>query len=242
MRIYLLKDASSLNIVNLISTHLCISACHGGKGDWEKASNDAKECIKVNPEFIKGYYRLANAQSEKNEFDAALATVKQGLAVESNNPQLQKQMRQIKAKRDNQRRVENATKTATSAAAAAPVHSLDPSVIKEVQDLQAQYRATAKEFRDVQGKIRSAQHAKRSSELTKTQVEELPEGSYSKLYRPVGKMFMLASEPDIMTHLDETIEKEGKNESSLSSKLEYLEKMMKSQQQNIQELTKSASE
>mmetsp|Transcript_25142 Transcript_25142/g.39484 ORF Transcript_25142/g.39484 Transcript_25142/m.39484 type:complete len:267 (-) Transcript_25142:3-803(-) len=219
------------------------SACHGGKGDWEKAANDAKECIKVNPEFIKGYYRLANALSEQNQFDSALATVKQGMAVDSNNPQMQKQMRQIKAKRDNQRRVENATKTATSAAAEnAPIRSLDPSVIKEVQDLQAQYRTTAKEFRDVQGKIRRAQLAKRTSELTKTQLGDLPDGSYSKLYRPIGKMFMLASESDITTHLDETIAKEGKNETSLSSKMEYLEKMMKSQQQNIQELTKSASE
>lgn len=162
------------------------------------------------------------------------------MAVDSNNPQLQKQMRQIKAKRDNQRRVENATKTATSAAATenAPIRSLDPAVVKEVQDLQAQYRTTAKEFRDVQGKIRRAQLAKRTSELTKTQLTELPDGSYSKLYRPVGKMFMLASESDINTHLDETIEKEGKNETSLSSKMEYLEKMMNSQQQNIQELTK----
>lgn len=216
------------------------SACHGGKGDWEKAANDAKECIKVNPEFVKGYYRLANALSEQNKFDSALATVKQGMAVDSNNPQLQKQMRQIKAKRDNQRRVENATKTATSAAATenAPIRSLDPAVVKEVQDLQAQYRTTAKEFRDVQGKIRRAKLAKRTSELTKTQLEELPDGSYSKLYRPVGKMFMLASEAEINNHLDETIEKEGKNESSLSSKMEYLEKMMNSQQQNIQELTK----
>lgn len=225
------------------SFHQHLSACHGSKGDWELAANDAKECIKVNPAFIKGYYRLANAQSEQNEFDAALATVKQGMAVEPNNPQLQKQMRQIKAKRENQRRVENATKTATSAATEnAPIRSLDPSVIKEVQDLQIQYRSTVKEFHEVQGKIRRAQLEKRTSELTKTQLEELPEGSYSKLYRPVGKMFMLASKPDVMTHLDETIEKEGKNETTLSSKIEYLEKRMKSQQQNIQELTKSAAE
>ncbi|KAK1739672.1 chaperonin CPN20 [Skeletonema marinoi] len=211
------------------------SACHGGKGDWEKAANDAKECIKATI--------ASQCSIRTNQFDAALATVKQGMAVDSNNSQLQKQMRQIKAKRDNQRRVQNATKTATSAATDnAPIRSLDPSVIKEVQDLQAQYRTTAKEFRDVQGKIRRAQLAKRTSELTKNQLEELPDGSYSKLYRPVGKMFMLASESEITTHLDETIEKEGKNETSLSSKMEYLEKMMKSQQQNIQELTKSASD
>ena len=222
------------------------SACHGSKGDWESAANDAKECIKVNPAFIKGYYRLATAQSEQNKFEAALATVKQGMAIETNNPQLQKQMRQIKAKRDAQRRVENATKTSASAGAVAEnnahIRSLDPSVIKEVHDLQSQFRNTVKEIREVQGKIGRAQVSKRTSELTKNQLQDIPEGSYSKLYRPVGKMFMLVSKADMMTHLDETIEKEGKNETSLSAKMDYLQKMLKSQQQNIHELTKSASE
>eukprot|EP00585_Thalassiosira_rotula_P023479 CAMPEP_0196253290 /NCGR_PEP_ID=MMETSP0913-20130531/51514_1 /TAXON_ID=49265 /ORGANISM="Thalassiosira rotula, Strain GSO102" /LENGTH=42 /DNA_ID= /DNA_START= /DNA_END= /DNA_ORIENTATION= len=42
-----------------------------------------------------------------------------------------------------------------------------------------------------------------------------------------------------MTHLEESVEKEGKEETSLTAKLDYLERRMKSQQQNIQELTKS---
>jgi hypothetical protein len=47
---------------------------------------------------IKGYYRLATAVSEQQEFNAALATIKQGLAIEPDNAQLQKQLRLIKAK------------------------------------------------------------------------------------------------------------------------------------------------
>ena len=45
------------------------SACYVGKKEWDSAIVDAKECIKVDPTFIKGYYRLASAQLEKNEFE-----------------------------------------------------------------------------------------------------------------------------------------------------------------------------
>ena len=221
------------------------SACYGGKKDWESAAQDAKECIKVNPSFIKGYYRLANAQSEQSEFDAALVTIKQGLAIESENPQLQKQMRQIKAKRSSMRRAENSASGSPSSTAMpggmAPYRNLDPSTSKEVMDLQQQLVATTKEYRVVKASIMKAQNGKRSSELTKQELERLPQGTDAKMYRGVGKMFMLTSRSDIMTHLDESIEREGKEEKDLNAKLDYLERRMKSQQQNIQELTRSAT-
>jgi chaperonin cofactor prefoldin len=222
------------------------SACYAGKQNWASAAQDAKECIKVNPSFIKGYYRLANAQLELNEFDAALATTKQGLAIEPDNPQLQKQMRQIKAKRSSLRRAENLPSTSSSTGTALPggmmpYRNLDSSVSKEVMDLQLQLIATTKEYRMVKANIMKAQNGKRSNELTKVELEKLPQGSNSKMYRSVGKMFMLASRGEIMNHLKENIDDEEKEEKDLSGKLDYLERRMKSQQQNIQELTKSAS-
>mmetsp|Transcript_14093 Transcript_14093/g.30114 ORF Transcript_14093/g.30114 Transcript_14093/m.30114 type:complete len:270 (-) Transcript_14093:82-891(-) len=221
------------------------SACYAGKKDWTTAAKDAKECIKANPSFIKGYYRLANAQSEQNEFDAALATIKQGLAIESDNPQLQKQMRQIKARRSSMRRAENSANAAPSSGAATPggmpYSNLDSSISKEVNDLHQQLIATTKEYRMVKANIMKAQNGKKSNELTKMELEKLPQGTDAKMYRSVGKMFMLTSRSDIMTHLEESVEKEGKEETSLTAKLDYLERRMKSQQQNIQELTKSAS-
>lgn len=221
------------------------SACYGGKKEWASAAKDAKECIKVNPSFIKGYYRLANAQSEQNEFEPALATVKQGLAIESDNPQLQKQLRQIKAKRSSMRRAENASANNAPSSAAMPggmpYRNLDSSTSKEVMDLQQQLIATTKEFRMVKANIMKAQNGKRSNELTKMELEKLPQGTDAKMYRGVGKMFMLTGRSDIMSHLEESIDKEGKEEKDLTAKLDYLERRMKSQQQNIQELTKSAS-
>lgn len=217
------------------------SACYGGKKDWASAANDAKECIKTNPSFIKGYYRLANAQSEQNEFDTALATIKQGLAIEADNPQLQKQMRQIKAKRSTMRRAENSAASALSAGDAMPSPYLDSSVSKEVHDLQQQLIATTKEYRMVKANIARVQNGKRSSEITRAELEKMPQGTEAKMYRSVGKMFMLTSRSDIMTHLEESVDEEGKDEKDLMAKLEYLERRMKSQQQNIMELTKSPS-
>lgn len=228
------------------------SACYGGKKDWESAAKDAKECIKVNPTFIKGYYRLANAQSEQNEFDAALATIKQGLAIESDNVQLLKQMRQIKARRSGLRKAD--TSTSSSSPAAAPSSNaampggmipgygnLDATTSQEVMDLQQQLTATMKEYRIVQANINKAVHGRKSADITKSELEKLPRGTDAKLYRGVGKMFMLTSRSDIMTHLDDSIAKDGKDEKDLSAKLDYLERRMKSQQQNIIELTKGAA-
>ena len=234
-------------IANKFKINQSISACYGGKKEWKEAANDAKECIKVNPSFIKGYYRLANAQSEQDEFDAALATIKQGLAIEPDNAQLQKQMRQIKAKRSSMRRAENSAKNATAPSSTAmpggmaPYRNLDSSISKEVMDLQQQQNATIKEYRVVKANIMKAQKEKRSSEITRSELEKLPQGTDAKMYRGVGKMFMLTPRSDIMTHLEESIEREGKEEKDLSAKLDYLERRLKSQQQNIQELTKSAS-
>jgi len=40
------------------------SACYAGKKEWSAAAEDAKECMKLDPTFLKGYYRLATAQCE----------------------------------------------------------------------------------------------------------------------------------------------------------------------------------
>lgn len=228
----------------MVIFRIMCSACYGGKKDWAAAARDAKECIKVNPSFIKGYYRLANAQSEQNEFDAALATIKQGLAIEPDNPQLLKQMKQIKAKRASTKRAESAAASNANASVVGGMPyraNLDSSISKEVNDLQEQLISTTKEYRAVKANMMRAQKEKRSNELTKVELEKLPPGTDAKMYRGIGKMFMLTSRSDIMSHLDESIEKESKTEADLNAKLDYLERRIKSQQQNIQELTKSAS-
>jgi tetratricopeptide (TPR) repeat protein len=47
------------------------SACYGAKGEWEQAAADAKKCIEIDPDFVKGYWRLATAHTELKQFDEA---------------------------------------------------------------------------------------------------------------------------------------------------------------------------
>ncbi|KAL3782670.1 hypothetical protein ACHAWO_002595 [Cyclotella atomus] len=223
------------------------SACYGGKKDWTSAANDAKECIKTDPTFIKGYYRLANAQSEQEQFDAALSTIKQGLAIEPDNAQLQKQQRLIKAKRSSAKRAEqekNSTSTTTANQPSpsnnlSPYPNLNPAIQKEVADLQTQLSTTTKEYRTVKASILMSQKSKRSNELTKSELEQIP--TADKMYRGVGKMFMLQDRKDVVEYLDREIERETKSEGDLVGKLDYLERRIKSMQSNIGELTKDAA-
>lgn len=220
------------------------SACHAGKKDWENAVKDAKECIKANPTFIKGYYRLASAQSEQNEFDLALSTIKQGMAIEADNNQLVKLQRQIKARKASSKRAKSLAKSASAAGepGAGGLNLMDSSVSKEVADLQQQFVSTSKEYQQVRAKISYQQRERKSNEITKREMEKLPASSDSKTYMCVGKMYMLTSRDDVMSQLDESITKSTKEEEDLSGKLSYLERRMNGQKQNIQELTKSAAE
>lgn len=93
----------------------------------------------------------------------------------------------------------------------------------------------------VKSNILRAQKEKRSNELTQEELQTLPPGDDIKMYRAVGKMFMLSPRKEVMGHLEESIEREGKVESDLVGKADYLERRMKSMQGNIAELTKNAA-
>jgi chaperonin cofactor prefoldin len=84
-----------------------------------------------------------------------------------------------------------------------------------------------------------SQKSKRSNELTKSELEKIPNAD--KMYRNIGKMFMLQDRKDVMEYLTKEIERKEKAESDLEGKLDYLERRMKSMQSNIGELTKNAA-
>ncbi|CAN0475169.1 unnamed protein product, partial [Ectocarpus sp. 12 AP-2014] len=68
------------------------SASYAGLMEWEEAARDAAECIKVNKNFVKGYFRLATAKKNLNELDAA---ADRGLCVEPRNADLKKNLKEI---------------------------------------------------------------------------------------------------------------------------------------------------
>eukprot|EP00977_Amphora_coffeiformis_P029135 scaffold38992_cov176-Amphora_coffeaeformis.AAC.2 len=191
------------------------SASYAGIGKWEKSAEDAKETIRLDPTFLKGYYRLATAQIELKEFDAAAATIRQGLGVEANNPQLLKQ----------QRMVQQLKKSAEAAE-------------KRKQTMPVQYMQMNRELETIKVDRARVDRELKLAEFTKTDLGELPETS--ACYRSVGKMFLRQSREEIVTHLDKNTEEASKMETTLKQKAEYLEKKMKSQRQNIEELVTSS--
>jgi len=216
------------------------SASYGFLSKWNDAASDAKACIKVNPAFLKGYYRLANAQIELNELDAAHATIKQGLNVEPNNTQLLKQLRIVNGKKKDAAKAQKSSSGASSAMSLPGGSTVgDSSISREIIDLQNQFVATTREFNTVKAHISKSQRQQKMDELTKTELDKFPQDTDSKMYRSIGKMFMLSKRTDILTHLDNSIKEEDKKASDLTQKLDYLERRLKSQRQNIEELSKN---
>lgn len=54
------------------------SAAYAGKMDFENAAKDAAECCKVKPEFMKGWFRLANAHYELGNYEEASKAILSG--------------------------------------------------------------------------------------------------------------------------------------------------------------------
>ncbi|KAL3924261.1 MAG: hypothetical protein SGARI_006068, partial [Bacillariaceae sp.] len=208
-------------------------ASYAGLKEWEKSIEDAKECIRLNPEFIKGYYRLATAQLEMKEFDAAEATIKQGLSVEANNSQLSRTLRSIKQAR----KVAAATANRTTALAPNGNRQLDTAAARELHDLQVQYNKTAQDYNSVQANFNKAQREEKVYSITRKELDENP--SQGEYFRTVGKVFVKSTQPKIMEHLDSNIELQQKKQEEFSGKIKYLEKRLKSQQLNMKELTSS---
>lgn len=198
------------------------SASHAALKNWVKAAEDAKECVRLNPQFMKGYYRLATAQLELDQHDLAMATIKQGLSLDAKNTQLQKVMRNIKQAKREVSTISQATQIRTG------------GVSREIQDLQVQLTETARDYNTVKANLSKFQREQRMSQLTLDELERNPSrGSY---FLSSGKVFVKQGQKTIVERLKGTMANQAKQEMELHKKIEYLEKKMHSQQQNINEL------
>lgn len=171
---------------------------------------------------MKGYYRLATAQLELDQHDLAMATIKQGLSLDAKNTQLQKVMRNIKQAKREVSTISQATQIRTG------------GVSREIQDLQVQLTETARDYNTVKANLSKFQREQRMSQLTLDELERNPSrGSY---FLSSGKVFVKQGQKTIVERLKGTMANQAKQEMELHKKIEYLEKKMHSQQQNINEL------
>ena len=175
---------------------------------------------------MKGYYRLAIAQVELEDYELAAATIKQGLNLDTNNAQLLKVLRDIKlAKKSKDRPVLPSER------------QLDHATSQELRDLQLQIAETSREYNKVKANLSKAQREQKMSEITLDELEKNP--SMGSHFRSAGKVFVKQPRHDIYTILKATIERHGKAQTDLHQKLEFFERRLQSQQQNVRELMSS---
>jgi prefoldin subunit 1 len=206
--------------------------------DWTRAVEDAKECVRLDPTFLKGYYRLALAQVELKDYTAALATIRQGLSMEATHPQLLKLLRTVQQQ---QQRSSASNNSLASTGGPTSRVLLDDATRKEFEDLQVEHTRAAREHGAVQGQLQSAQRQAKMAELTRKELEDVSDDT--KCYRSVGKAFLRSwsNKSQVIEHLDKQVSDFAKQESDLVQKTEYLERRIKSQRQNMEELISSSS-
>jgi len=214
------------------------SASYGGKEEWKKAVDDAKECIRLNPSFLKGYYRLATAQLELAEYDLATATIKQGLNIDPENSQLLRLLKTSKQKKAASTRSSNTLSTTSAAKAtlATTTTTASGKDNEELMDLQNQLRQSVRDYNIVNTNMHKIEKESKINEITKSELQPLCANPDTNMYRGIGKMFLKCPSSGIMEYLETEMVNDQKKLKEFTQKRDYIERRMKSQQQNIMEL------
>ena len=201
-----------------------ISACYAVMKDWQKAYEDAVVCISKDSKFIKGYYRLASAQTELKKYDDAISTVRAALTIEPGNEVLARQMNTIQAKK--------AGKTAQ--VAKKPAKQLDDAQIKELMTLQEETATYSRELRIVKAKMGNIQREARMNQVTYGQINVLEDKT--NLYRGVGKAFVKVSKSAIEQRLDDETQALDKDYGNLNDRQQYLERRIQANTNNMKDI------
>lgn len=88
-----------------------------GLSNYAKAAADADMCIKVRPDWLKGYFRKGVAMQSLNNLDEAQKAFKEALRVEPNNEEVMEKLQSVNAqlKERNEKAKPSACKTADEA-------------------------------------------------------------------------------------------------------------------------------
>jgi len=200
------------------------SACYAAKQRWDIALEDAVLCVSKDPKFIKGYFRLSAAQMELKQYSDAEATLKAVLQLEPDNDLVPKHLAKVQK-----------AKKAAAAAAKKPTRQLDEAQQKEFMELQEQINAFSRDLRGVQAKLSGYERDTKINAVTANEVEKLDPST--PMYLAVGKTFLFTERSEIESKLEKEIENITKNKRDLLDRQEYLERKIKSDQNNLKDLT-----
>lgn len=79
------------------------SACYASLGQYQEALLDGRKCVEMKPDWVRGYTRKALAEFYLGELDAAEATYRKGLELDSNHEQLKAGLAETLRKKEDQK-------------------------------------------------------------------------------------------------------------------------------------------
>ena len=77
-----------------------LAACYEKLGQYDEMENAARSCIRVDANYVYGYYCLANACKAKGDNDGYIAAIKSGLTIQPSNVALKNMKEGLLATRE----------------------------------------------------------------------------------------------------------------------------------------------
>ena len=71
------------------------AACYEKLEKYEEMAETSRNCIKADRNFVKGYFRLAQALKNMNELAESIKAIESGLAISSSNPDLKRMKKEL---------------------------------------------------------------------------------------------------------------------------------------------------
>jgi len=111
---------------------------------------------------------------------------------------------------------------------------VDMELKKAFMELQKKMMDTQNQMRISDVQIDSLGKEKRKIQLTQSEIQQLSDDT--KLYQSIGRMFLYKSKPDIMQVLKDEYKDAESKISELEAKKTYLERSVKSSEENLREM------
>jgi stress-induced-phosphoprotein 1 len=88
------KEATAID-PNVASYWSNMAACYEKLSMYDEMADAARNCVKADKNFVKGYFRLAVAYKHLNDLPNCIKTLESGLAIQSSNADLKKMKKEV---------------------------------------------------------------------------------------------------------------------------------------------------
>lgn len=194
---------------------------------FAKAEKDARSCLEIKPDFVKGYIRLALAQRKQGKFEDAATTINDGLKRAPDDPDLKKAEGQVE-------KAKTKTQAKMAQAEMEEYRRKMQALQQETSQLQDRHSALRGKLAETSMQVRGLGRGKLRSQMTLGQLEELPEDT--RTYRGVGKMFVYAPMAETKEFLATKIKETDAKIGQLKQKEDYYSQGVKGVEDEIRSL------